>query len=75
MLPITRPLWRNCAPSVPHIQNQDQWVRGLLFRASVHSLAFPYSPAPLMRTANGGWIPAAQDPTDPKTWRTPVVFT
>lgn len=30
---------------------------------------------PLMRTGNGGYIPAAQDPTDPHTWIVPVVWT
>lgn len=30
---------------------------------------------PMMLTKNGGYIPAAQDPTDPRTWMTPVRFT
>jgi len=30
---------------------------------------------PLMKTKNGGVIPAAFDPTDPNTWTRPVLFT
>lgn len=76
MLPIWRPLVSNTRTCVPHAEAQGHgyWDQYPLLRAGAVSLALPGT-APLMTTGNGGAIPAAQDPTDPRTWRTPVVFT
>jgi hypothetical protein len=38
-------------------------------------LNLPGGNRPLMRTGKGGYIPAAQDPSDPATWMVAVVFT
>lgn len=61
--------------SVPHIQDQTQWDRRAIERASGGGMHLPYGYEPLMPVGNGCYIPAAQDPTDPATWRVPVVFT
>lgn len=61
--------------TVPHITDQRLWARIPLIRGGAPGLALPRFQEPMMKVGHGGMIPAAQDPTDPSTWRVPVVFT
>lgn len=73
-------MFRNLVPdwdqydAMPHLVNQSKWQRGALARGGVHSLHMPEG-EPMMETSPGRYIPAAQDPTDRRTWRTQVIFT
>lgn len=75
---LTRPLGRhysagNTVP-VPTPDNHD--VQGGIVRSGALGLQLPMvTGEPMMRVGHGGVIPAAQDPTDSRTWRVPVVFT
>jgi hypothetical protein len=60
---------------IPHLVNQGEWARGLILRAGAQGVHLPNATEPMMNTGRGRYIPAAQDPTDPNTWRVPVVFT
>jgi hypothetical protein len=70
---LTRPY--GASNTVPHITNQSLWDRLELIRASAIGVHLPRGNEPMMDTGHGRVIPAAQDPTDPATWRVPVVFT
>jgi len=70
---ITRPMRPN--QDVPHLLNQGEWSRALLIRAGHQGVHLAGGQVPMMNTGRGRCIPAAQDPTDPRTWRVPVVFT
>lgn len=74
---LTRPLGRHySARNTVPVPTPDSHERGQLVRGSGASgLHLPYGQDPMMHTGNGRVIPAAQDPTDPSTWRVPVVFT
>jgi hypothetical protein len=76
---FTRPLPKTFYDyeQVPHVMNQGRWNRGALaLRAGTPPLSLPGEHA-LMPTGNGGYVRAALDPTDPRTWAGygPVVFT
>lgn len=58
--------------ALPHLVNESNWQRGRILRAGNAGLCLKSQP--LMKIGNG-YIPAAQDPTDPNTWRVPVIFT
>lgn len=74
---LTRPLGKQYSASntvpVPAPDNHD--VQAPIIRAGAPGLHLPYRGEPLMKIGHGGVIPAAQDPTDPRTWQVPVVFT
>jgi len=75
---LTRPVNErhySASNTVPHITDQRLWRRAPLVRAGAPGLSLPYRGEPLMKMGHGGVIPAAQDPTDPTTWRVRVVFT
>ena len=74
---MTRSLHRayTAYDSVPHILNQSQYQRNNIQVASTLGVHLPYGYEPMMDAGRGTVIPAAQDPTDPSTWRVPVVFT
>lgn len=74
---LTRPLGRHySAGNVVPVPAPDSHDRGQLVRPdSVGGLHLPHGQDPMMDTGYGRVIPAAQDPTDPSTWRVPVVFT
>jgi hypothetical protein len=71
------PLRRRLAPdrSIPHLHNQGPLDRAQIARAGALGLHLPGGHRALMETSPGRYIPAAQDPTDPRTWQVPVVFT
>jgi hypothetical protein len=56
-------------PKADYTHVTDPLVRGA---THVH---MPTLKGPLMYTGKGGVIPAAFDPTDPRTYRGPVYFT
>lgn len=62
---------RNTVP----VPAPDHHERGELLRGGAPGIHLPRGGEPMMDTGNGRVIPAAQDPTDPSTWRVPVVFT
>jgi len=72
MTTINRPLTRDYALDAPytHVRPAYQLTTG-----GHAGLWLPGGTRPLMRTGNGGYIPAAQDPTDKSTWMVPVVWT
>lgn len=74
---LLRPIQRHysAVSTVPHIQDQSLHQRNQIERASLAGVCLPHGDEPMMTLKNGGVIPAAQDPTDPSTWRVPVVFT
>lgn len=75
---LTRPVNEKhyaASNTVPHITDQRLWSRVPLIRGGSGGLTLPYRGQPLMSVGHGGMIPAAQDPTDPRTWQVPVVFT
>lgn len=51
------------------------YPRGGLIRGGPAGVNLPGGLEPMMDTGRGRVIAAAQDPTDPSTWRVPVVFT
>ena len=69
---ITRPLPRTYSLThrQVHVTPAYQLARG-----GTSGLALSGPDGPMMRTKNGGYVPAAQDPTDPQTWSVPVIFT
>jgi hypothetical protein len=69
---LTRPIRRTYSLRQP---TQSPSRPNYLPGGGVTTFMPPGSPVPMMQTFNGGFIPAAQDPTDPSTWRVPVVFT
>lgn len=75
---LTRPLGKpySAANTVPVPTPDNHDVQVPIARGGAPGLHLPYrSGEPLMRIGHGGVIPAAQDPTDSRTWRVPVVFT
>lgn len=67
---FTRHVNRSCtyAEAAPHMG----WEKGYMQRGGTPTLTLQVSP---MMKLGQGWIPAALDPSDPKTWTVPVVFT
>lgn len=62
--------------AMPHMVNPDRWNKGTLHTGGVFALNLPdQGNRALMPTGNGGYIPAADDPTDPSTWSVLHVFT
>lgn len=73
---LTRPLGRHySASNVIPVPAPDSYQPGTVIRATGGGLHLPRGNEPMMATGGGRVIPAAQDPTDPHTWRVPVVFT
>lgn len=71
---LTRPMARTYHDSDPvHVMNAQG--KGYVQTGGFQSLRLPFSGEPMMPTGNGGYVPAAQDPTDRSTWRVPVIFT
>lgn len=71
--------------AMPHMVNKNRWNKGKLHRAGQNTLSLnKCGSGPLMAirgntlpdgTVTYSYIPVAQDPTDPATWRVPVVWT
>jgi hypothetical protein len=73
---LTRPLGRrHSADNVVPVPTPDSHQPGQLVRSSGGGLHLPRGNEPMTDMGNGIVMPAAQDPTDPHTWRVPVVFT
>lgn len=73
---LTRPLGRHySAGNTVPVPAPDSHQPGQLLRSFGGGLHLPRGQEPMMDTGRGRVIPAAQDPTDPSTWRVPVVFT
>jgi hypothetical protein len=63
--------------ALTHLVNNRKWNKGKLLRSTSPGYIVPSGPhasGPMMRTQNGGYIPAAFDPTDPSTYTDPVYF-
>lgn len=66
---FTRQLsYYNYDEAMPH----RGWCKGYIERGGTPQLYI--EPQPYMKIGSG-WVPAALDPSDPKTWTVPVVFT
>jgi hypothetical protein len=58
----------NYEEAMPHLGWQKGWIQ----RGGTPSLCIEQTP---MMAVGHGFIPAALDPSDPKTWTVPVYFT